>query len=113
VCSASVVAFGFLAATLDNAAPARPGSLEAPHVPTNTALLVPATIPRPSWPRRQYAACSQCLLELVTLVLKNNRCRTFVDVQDERGIDRDVNWWRRRLVKTPEELNSRQDVVRG
>jgi len=45
------------------------------------------------------------------LVLKDNRGYTMLDIQDERGIDLDIDRWRRCLLKAPYKLSSHHCVM--
>src|SRR5262245_31384296 len=60
--------------------------------------------------RRQHAARSQCLPEILVLMLKDNLEYTIPDVHDERGIDRDIDRWCR-FLKAPYEPGAHHCVI--
>jgi hypothetical protein len=61
--------------------------------------------------RRQHAARSQRLPEILVLMLKDNLGYTVLEIQDERGIDLDIDRWCRGLLKTPYDLSAHHYVM--
>src|SRR5258705_5183830 len=82
--------------------------LERPHI---SGLQIFATAQWSLWRCRQHAARSQYLLEIFTLMLKDNLGLTIINIQDERRVDLDVYRLRRRFLKAPYELSTHQQIM--